>query len=155
LRAIAPLAGRGSRGSSGALQADAARSGDAQAGFLMRPNGRRLAGISVILLILVVVGAVGFWLGAAAHGRPLGALPMRGLGFRYPGFGLLRVLGPLLLIGLAVTFVVLLLREPGRPPAPPAPPDAVDRLREIAAMHDRGQLTDEEFVAAKRSLLSL
>jgi hypothetical protein len=121
----------------------------------MRPNGRRVAGIVLVVLLFVVVGAVGFWLGAAAHGRPIGALPMRGPGFRYPAFTLLRVLGPLVLVGLAVTFVVLLLREPGRPPAPPAPSDAVDRLREIAAMHGRGQLTDEEFVAAKRTLLRL
>ncbi len=121
----------------------------------MRPNGRRVAGIVLVVLLLVVAGAVGFWLGAAAHGRPVGAMPMRGFGFRYPGFTLLRVLGPLVLVVLAVAFVVLLLREPGRPPTPPAPPDAVDRLREIAAMYEQGQLTDEEFVAAKHRLLGL
>ena len=68
-------------------------------------------------------------------------------------FGLPLGFAVIVLVSLAVTFVVLLFREPRRPPAPPAPPDAVDRLREIAAMHDRGQLTDEEFVAAKRTLL--
>ncbi len=109
----------------------------------------------MVVLLFVVVGVIGFWLGAAAHGRPVGALPMRGFAFRYPGFTLLRVLGPLVLVGLGVAFVVLLLREPGRPPTPPSPPDAVDRLREIAVMHDRGQLTDEEFIAAKRTLLGL
>jgi hypothetical protein len=47
------------------------------------------------------------------------------------------------------------------PPVPPVPPavtavtDGIDRLRDLAAMHEKGQLTDEEFTAAKRRLLGL
>ena len=126
----------------------------------MQSNGRRLAWIALFLLLLVVVGAVGYRLGIA-HGGVVNAAAVRGFGFRYAGIGLLGLLGPLVLVGLAVTFVVLLVREPARPPAPPAPPeprdggDGVDRLRELATMHAQGQLTDEEFAAAKRKLLGL
>jgi len=123
----------------------------------MQSNGRRLAWIALFLLLLVVVGAVGYRLGIA-HGGVVNAAAVRGFGFRYPGIGLLGLLGPLVLVGLAVMFVVLLVREPARPPAPPAPPDGgdgVDRLRELATMHAQGQLTDEEFAAAKRKLLGL
>jgi uncharacterized membrane protein len=121
----------------------------------MRPNGRRFAWIALVL----VVGAVGFGLGVAAtHGGVVANNPMRGFGFRYPGIGLLGLLGPLVLIGLAVTFVVPLVRDPRPPTPPPAPRDGgdrVDRLRELATMHAQGQLTDEEFAAAKRKLLGL
>ena len=121
----------------------------------MQSNGRRLAWIALFVLLLVVVGAVGYRLGIA-HGGVVNAAAVRGFGFRYPGIGLLGLLGPLVLIGLAVMFVVLLVREPARPPAPPEPRDGgdgVDRLRELATMHGQGQLTDEEFAAAKRKLL--
>jgi uncharacterized membrane protein len=123
----------------------------------MQSNGRRLAWIALFLLLLVVVGAVGYRLGIA-HGGVVNAAAVRGFGFRYPGIGLLGLLGPLVLVGLAVMFVVLLVREPARPPAPPAPPDGgdgVDRLRELATMHAQGQLNAEEFAAAKRKLLGL
>lgn len=47
---------------------------------------------------------------------------------------------------------------PPRPPAPvPAPvdaPDPVARLRELAALHDAGALTDDEFAAAKQLVLA-
>lgn len=129
----------------------------------MRPKGQRLAWIIIGALLLVVVAVVGFGLGVAAgHGGAIGGiqdeLPMRGFGFRYPGVGLLGLLGPLILIGLGVVFVVVLIREPGRPTPPPMPRDGgdgVDQLRELVALHDRGTLTDEEFVAAKRKLLGL
>lgn len=123
----------------------------------MQSNGRRLAWIALVVLLLVVVGAVGYRLGIAHDGIG-NAMAVRGFGFRYPGIGLLGLLGPLILVGLAVTFVVLLLREPARPPAPPDVHDGgdgVDRLRELATMHTQGQLTDEEFAAAKRKLLGL
>jgi uncharacterized membrane protein len=123
----------------------------------MQSNGRRLAWIALFLLLLVVVGAVGYRLGIA-HGGVVNAAAVRGFGFRYPGIGLLGLLGPLVLVGLAVMFVVLLVREPARPPAPPEPRDGgdgVDRLRELATMHAQGQLNAEEFAAAKRKLLGL
>lgn len=124
----------------------------------MRSSGRRLAGIALVILLVVVVGAVGFGLGVAAAHRGLGEAVPHGFGVRYPGLGLFGLLGPLVVIGLAVTFVVLLVREPARPAAPPAPQDGrdgVDRLRELAAMHERGVLTDDEFAAAKRKFLDL
>jgi len=43
----------------------------------------------------------------------------------------------------------------GNPTAPTNPATGVDRLRELAELHDRGALTDEEFTAAKRQLLGL
>jgi len=79
----------------------------------MQSNGRRLASIALFALLLVVVGAVGYWLGVA-HGGVVNAAAVRGFGFRYPGIGLLGLLGPLVLIGLAVTFVILLVHEPTR-----------------------------------------
>jgi uncharacterized membrane protein len=123
----------------------------------MQSNGRRLAWIALFALLLVVVGAVGYRLGVA-HGGVVNPAAVRGFGFRYPGIGLLGLLGPLVLVGLAVTFVVLLVREPARPSAPTERRDGgdgVDRLRELATMHTQGQLTDEEFAAAKRKLLGL
>ena len=123
----------------------------------MQSNGRRLAWIALFALLLVVVGPVGYRLGVA-HGGIVNAAAVRGFGFRYAGIGLLGLLGPLVLVGLAVTFVVLLVREPARPPTPPERRDGsgdVDRLRELATMHAQGQLTDEEFAAAKRKLLGL
>ena len=123
----------------------------------MQSNGRRLAWIALFALLLVVVGAVGYRLGVA-HGGIVNAAAVRGFGFRYAGIGLLGLLGPLVLVGLAVTFVVLLVREPARPPTPPERRDGsgdVDRLRELATMHAQGQLTDEEFAAPKRKLLGL
>ena len=125
----------------------------------MRPNSRRFAWIALVVLLLLVVGGVAFGLGVAAgHGELGEAGPMRGVVFRYPGSGLLGFLGPLVLVGLGVAFVLLLVREPGRPTLPPASHDGaagLDRLRELATMHERGQLTDEEFAAAKRKLLGL
>jgi hypothetical protein len=84
----------------------------------MQSNGRRLAWIALFVLLLVVVGAVGYRLGIA-HGGIVNAAAVRGFGFRSPGIGLLGLLGPLVLVGLAVTFVVLLVREPARPPPRP------------------------------------
>ena len=123
----------------------------------MHTNGRRLAWLALVVLLLVVVGAVGYRLGVA-HGGGANAAVVRGFGFRYPGIGLPGFLGPLVLVGLAVTFIVLLVREPARPPTPPERRDGsgdVDRLRELATLHAQGHLTDEEFAAAKRKLLGL
>ena len=46
-------------------------------------------------------------------------------------------------------------REGAPEPAPAGPPqNALDQLERLAALHERGELTDEEFGAAKRELLS-
>ena len=123
----------------------------------MHTNGRRLAWLALVVLLLVVVGAVGYRLGVV-HGGGVNAAVVRGFGFRYPGIGLLGLLGPLVLVGLVVTFVILLVHEPARPSASPERRDGngdVDRLRELATLHAQGHLTDEEFAAAKRKLLGL
>ncbi len=47
----------------------------------------------------------------------------------------------------------------GRPlvalPAAPTAADTVARLKELSALHESGQLSDEEFAAAKRRVLGL
>jgi hypothetical protein len=44
---------------------------------------------------------------------------------------------------------------PAPAPAPaPAPRDPIDGLKELAALHDSGALTDAEFQAAKAKLLA-
>ena len=133
----------------------------------MRQNSRRLVWAAIVVLLLVLVGGGAFWLGVVAgRGDVSPAMPMRGFAFRYPGSGLLGLLVPLLVIGSIVTCVVLLV-APGRSASPlspavqpsVAPPrdgsDGVDRLRELVAMHANGQLTDEEFTAAKRRFLGM
>ena len=90
----------------------------------MQPNSRRFAWIAIVVLLLLVVGGAAFGLGVVAgHGEIGAAIPMRGFAVRYSGIGLPGFLGPLILIGLAVAFVVLLVREPRQPAPPPAPRD--------------------------------
>ncbi|GAB3166067.1 hypothetical protein GCM10027059_24580 [Myceligenerans halotolerans] len=64
------------------------------------------------------------------------------------------------LVASVVLLVVLLLaRSSVRPSSasttPSAPRPAQPTLTELAALHARGQLTDEEFTAAKRKALDL
>jgi len=45
-------------------------------------------------------------------------------------------------------------QAPPPPPAPAAPSqDPIDRITELAQLHDRGVLTDQEFAAAKAQVL--
>jgi len=63
----------------------------------------------------------------------------------------------LVLIGLLFFWLLAAILTPSRGGTrtdAPAPGD-LERLRELSDMHDRGQLTDEEFGAAKRKLLGL
>jgi hypothetical protein len=43
---------------------------------------------------------------------------------------------------------------PPPPEAPSAAPSAADELKKLAALHDAGHLSDDEFAAAKASLLA-
>ena len=38
-------------------------------------------------------------------------------------------------------------------PPPPPPPDPIEQLKQVAALHSQGVLTDEEFAAQKAKLL--
>jgi uncharacterized membrane protein len=133
---------------------------------------RRLLGLVIGVVVLAIVGVVAYNLGInAGHGgaQPMFG-PMRGYG-RMGGFdaGLgLWGLFPLLLLGLLIVGLIAFLATPGgRPapsstqpapslsPSPAAPASGVDGLQQLTEMHTRGELTDEEFTAAKRRLLGL
>jgi hypothetical protein len=62
-----------------------------------------------------------------------------------------RILGAALIGGLG--FAAGRASKPTQSPATPHPPDLTDSLKDLAAMHAAGQLTDEEFAAAKARLL--
>jgi uncharacterized membrane protein len=131
---------------------------------------RRLLGLVIGVVALAIVGVVAYNLGInAGHGgaQPMFG-PMRGYG-RMGGFdaGLgLWGLFPLLLLGLLIVGLIAFLATPGGRPAPSstqptASPSSgpaasgVDGLQQLTEMHTRGELTDEEFTAAKRRLLGL
>jgi hypothetical protein len=79
-----------------------------------------------------------------------------GMGYYWPEFGLFGLLG-FVVIGLLFFWLLAALLSPaggGRTPIGPAAGD-VERLRELSHMHDKSQLTDEEFAAAKRKLLGM
>ena len=44
--------------------------------------------------------------------------------------------------------------EPPPQPAPPAAPDPIEQLKELAALKDKGILTEEEFSAQKAKILA-
>ena len=143
----------------------------------MQPGSRRYLWIAVLVILLAAVALIAFGLGSAAANRGFfDNMPMRGFVPRGQGAGPGAALGGLiwllLLVGLGLLFVVGLVKvldERNQPPggsgqAPARPPattfhapvdDGIDRLRELAELHDRGKLTDEEFTAAKRRLLGL
>ncbi len=146
----------------------------------MPSNNRRRSGVAIAAL-LVAIGALAFLLAFAfGQGAAYPDMPMRGWGFRYPGFGLLAWLAMAILLGLGIGVAYSYLRRPG-PSAPPPPPTAIQPtpstplppatmsapaapapttdtiavLRDLAALHGEGHLTDEEFAAAKRKTLGL
>jgi hypothetical protein len=109
---------------------------------------------------LAVVGVVAYNLGlGASHGTvrtmfgPFRGTYAYGLGFGFGPFGLVAaVLFGFLLVWL---FVALISGPAGGSQRVPTDPASVDRLRELAELHDKGALTAEEFAAAKRKLLGL
>jgi uncharacterized membrane protein len=122
---------------------------------------RRLAVLVVFIAALAAVALVAYALGT---GHTSGLFGMRGMGFRgdgmgwgyAPGFGILGLLG-FILVGVLVIWLVAAVVSPGSGgsgSAGPAPAD-VERLRELSEMHTRGELTDDEFTAAKRKLLGM
>ena len=140
----------------------------------MNAGNRRYLWIAVVIIVLVGVALIAFGLGSANGSRGFfDDMPMRGYVPRGRSVGMGAPLGGLvwllLLVGLGLLFVVGLVKvlDDRTPPpptgsaqapttaAPPATDDGIDRLRELAELHDRGKLTDEEFSAAKRRLLGL
>ena len=131
-------------------------------------NRKRALGIAFVvvgLAALGVVGVVAYNLGLGAHGgvaRPMFG-PMRGYfggdGFGFGGFGAFGGFGLLgaLIVGLLLVWILaaLISGPAGGASRPATDPASVERLRELADMHDKGTLTDEEFAAAKRKLLGL
>ncbi len=122
---------------------------------------RRLA---VLVVVLAALGAVAVAAYNFGVGRGPASTSIRGMTFRGPGLGLGYRLGygvfgllGFVLIGLLLFWLLAALLSPDRGsnrPAPPAGGD-VDRLRELSEMRSRGELTDEEFTAAKRKFLGL
>ena len=127
-------------------------------GPMRRTAIRRLAVLAVVVAALAVVAIVAYNVGSGHQTGPLG---MRGMGFRGagegwgygPGYGILGLLG-FVLVGVLVFWFVLAVASPGSRGYGPAPAD-VERLRELSAMHTRGELTDDEFTAAKRKFLGM
>jgi uncharacterized membrane protein len=122
---------------------------------------RRLAVLAIVVAALAAVALVAYNLGTS---HTSGFLGMRGMGYRGDGmgwgygagFGLLGLLG-LVLAGVLVFWLVaaLLAQDGGRRSSAGLAPAEVERLGELSEMHTRGELTDEEFTAAKRKLLGL
>lgn len=122
---------------------------------------RRLAALAVVVAALAVVAIVAYNVGSGHQTGPFG---MRGMGFRgdsmgwgyRPGYGILGLLGFVLVGVLAFWLVAAVISSGSRAngPAAPAPAD-VERLRELSEMHTRGELTDDEFTTAKRKLLGM
>jgi len=134
---------------------------------------RTILAIVVGLGVLAVVGVVAYNVGInASNGGHvvLGFGAMRGMvGGRVFGFGGVGLWGLILMVLVVIGIVWLLAvafggwghdhsASPTQPPMAsqaPAAGEALDKLSELSAMHDKGALTDEEFTAAKRRLLGL
>ncbi|MGD0863543.1 MAG: SHOCT domain-containing protein [Candidatus Limnocylindrales bacterium] len=120
---------------------------------------RRLFWLVIGIAALAVVGVVAYNVGFAAnHGTanpvfgPLRGGYASGLGLGFGPFGLLAAL----LLGFVLVWLfVMLISGPTGSARPTTDPSGVDRLRELADLHDKGALSDDEFTAAKRRLLGL
>jgi uncharacterized membrane protein len=130
----------------------------------MRPIwARRLLWLVIAVAVVAVVAGLAYAVGnSSAHGTTF--MPMRpfgrgfaGDGYGWPGVGLIGLVGMVLFVLLIVWIVGAVIGGPARDPAGSRPPEAgsVERLRELSDMHSSGQLTDEEFAAAKPKLLGL
>jgi hypothetical protein len=138
-----------------------------------------VVGLAVLGLSAFWVG-IGLGRGAIDDDLPMRGWDMMGWSVARPGlFGFLVFLGLAVLVGAAIGLVVSSVGRPPTPPPagppptlPPVPPatgtpvagghqpaSPVDaglaQLQQLAALHDQGVLTDEEFTAAKRRLLGL
>ena len=126
-------------------------------------GARRLLGLVIGVAVLVAVASVAYEFGVRSGNGATQTVfgPMRGYG-RMVGFdtsyGLWGLI-PLLLIGLFVFGLIVVLATPSGRSASSTGPSAssagVEGLQQLTEMHNRSELTDEEFSAAKRRLLGL
>ena len=133
-------------------------------------QGRRIVWIVLGIAAVVAVAAVSFHAGTQS-GNPGGPMMRRGFGggmMGWDGNGWSGAIPGLLVVFVLIVLFVMLLTGAGSDrsagpagpagsagPTPAPPTHDVDRLRELSELHDRGNLTDEEFAAAKRKLLGL
>ena len=121
---------------------------------------RRLVVVVIAVAALAAVAAVFYHFGANNGTGPVfrgGSFRGGMMGWGYgAGFGLFGLLG-LALAGVLVFWLVAAVLAPdSRSHGPVAPPAGeLDRLHDLTEMHTRGELTDDEFSAAKRKLLGL
>jgi uncharacterized membrane protein len=122
--------------------------------------GWRLIWVVVGVAALLAVAAVAYSVGAGAgYAGPFAV--RRGYDMVGWSGGPWWGIGPVLIVAfIVIVLFVLLLGGSDRSsrsttPGSGATTHDVDRLRELAEMHDRGQLNDEEFAAAKRKILGI
>ncbi len=132
-------------------------------------SGRRLLWVTAAIVVIAIVAVGGYELGASRGSGGATVGPFFGHGYMMgSGYGLLGVLGSVLFVVLVVGLIAWIVAPPrgfgagsgyygGPYPRPGAdqPPSGVEQLQTLADLHDRGQLSDEEFAAAKRRLLGL
>jgi uncharacterized membrane protein len=122
----------------------------------------RLVALLVAIAAVVVVAAIAYHVGTThASGTPvMRGMPFRGyvggMGYSGSGFGLLGLVG-FVLVGLLFVWLLAALLSPDRGGPRAIAPAAgdLDRLHQLSELHDQGKLTDDEFTAAKRKLLGL
>jgi len=125
---------------------------------------KRLLWVVIALAVIAVVAGIAYSMGGS-NGHDGVAMPMRPFGrqlaaggYGWAGFGLVGLVGMVLLVLLFVWLIGAVVAGPDRYSGRPRPPESADgvaRLRELSEMHSSGQLTDDEFAAAKRQLLGL
>ena len=119
---------------------------------------KRLLVALVAVVAVAAVAALAYAVGTNVHGDGymygIGPARMRGGAGAY-WFDPLGLLALLALGALVVWFIVALVSGSGGRPSDFAAPGGVEKLKELADLHERGALSDDEFTAAKRKLLGL
>ncbi len=124
---------------------------------------RRLLWVVVVLAVVGVVAGLAYAAGNwNAHGtafmptRPFGRGFM-GDGYAWPGIGLIGLAGMVLFVLLIVWLIGAVVGGPSRDAGVSRPLETggMEQLRQLSELHSNGQLTDEEFTAAKRKILGL